>query len=36
MSELLSFTRPRFTARVVAKVIGQKLGRDLAFHEGTN
>jgi hypothetical protein len=33
MSELFLFTRPRFTARTVARVIGQRLGRRLTCQE---
>jgi hypothetical protein len=33
MSELFLFTRPRFTARTVARVIGQRLGRSLTYQE---
>ena len=33
MSELFLFTRPRFTARTVARVIGHRLGRRLTYQE---
>ena len=33
MSELFLFTRPRFTARTAARVIGQRLGRRLTYQE---
>jgi len=33
VSELFLFTKPAFTARTVAKVIGSKLGRKLAYTE---
>jgi hypothetical protein len=33
MSELFLFTRSRFTARIVARVIGHRLGRPLTFQE---
>lgn len=32
-SELFLFTPPRFTARAAAKVVGKKLGRELAYQE---
>jgi hypothetical protein len=33
MSELFLFTRPRFTARTVARGIGHRLGRRLTYQE---
>lgn len=33
MSEFFLFTRPRFTARTVACVIGHRLGRRLTYQE---
>jgi hypothetical protein len=33
MSDLFLFTRPRFTARTVARVIGHRLGRRLTYQE---
>lgn len=33
MSNDFLFTRPRFTARTVARVIGQRLGRHLTYRE---
>jgi hypothetical protein len=33
MSELFLFTRPRFTASTVARVIGHRLGRRLTYQE---
>ena len=33
MSEFFLFTRPRFTARTVARVIGHRLGRRLTYQE---
>jgi len=33
MSKSSLFTRPRFTARSVARVIGQRLGRRLTYQE---
>jgi len=33
MSPHFHFTQPTFTARIVARVIGDKLGRPLAFQE---
>lgn len=33
MSEFFLFTRPRFNARTVARVIGHRLGRRLTYQE---
>ena len=33
MSESFLFPRPRFTARSVARVLGQRLGRRLTYQE---